>query len=99
MGKTSDLLKKTGDVKGTFHAMMGMINDRNGRGLTEAEEIKKWQEYAEELNKKKVLMTWITRMVWSLKLEPDILEWEVKWAQEAILQTKLVEVTEFQLSY
>ena len=54
MGKTSDLLKKTGDVKGTFHAMMGMINDRNGRGLTEAEEIKKkWLEYTEELNKKR----------------------------------------------
>ena len=54
MGKTSDLLKKTGDVKGTFHTMMGMINDRNGRGLTEAEEIKKkWQEYTEELYKKR----------------------------------------------
>ena len=54
MGKTSDLLNKTGDVKATFHAMMGMIKDRNGRGLTEAEEIKKkWQEYAEELNNKR----------------------------------------------
>ena len=51
MGKTSDLLKKTGDVKGTFHARMGMIKNRNGRSLTEADEIKKaWQEYAEELN-------------------------------------------------
>ena len=50
MGKTRDLFKKTGDIKGTFHARMGMIKDRNGKDLTEAEEIKKrWQEYKEEL--------------------------------------------------
>ena len=48
MGKTTDLFKKTGDIKGTFHARMGMIKDRNGTDLTEAEEIKKrWQEYTE----------------------------------------------------
>ena len=53
MGKTTDLFKKIEYVKGTFHARMGMIKDRNGNDITEAEEIKKrWQEYIEELNKK-----------------------------------------------
>ena len=52
MGKTSDLFKKTGDNKGTFHAKLGTIKDRNGMDLTEAEDIKKkWQEYTEELYK------------------------------------------------
>ena len=65
MGKTRDLLKKTGDIKGTFHARMGSIKDRNGKNLTEAEDIKKrWQENTEKLYKK-VLMTRITTMVWS----------------------------------
>ena len=53
MGKTRDLFKKIRDTKGTFHAKMGSIKDRNGRDLTEAEDIKKrWQEYTEELYKK-----------------------------------------------
>ena len=53
MGKTRDLFKKTGEIKRTFHARMGMIKDRNGKDLTGAEEIKKrQQEYTEELNKK-----------------------------------------------
>ena len=53
MGKTGDLFKKIGDTKGTFHTKMGTIKDRNGKDLTEAEEIKKkWQEYTEELYKK-----------------------------------------------
>ena len=52
MGKTRDLFKKIRDTKGTFHAKMGSINDRNGLDLTEAEDIKKWQEYTEELYKK-----------------------------------------------
>ena len=53
MGKTSDLFKKIRDTKGTFHAKMGSIKDRNGLNLTEAEDIKKrWQEYTEELDKK-----------------------------------------------
>ena len=53
MGKIGDLFKKTKDTKGTFHAKMGKIKDRNGRDLTEAEDIKKrWQEYTEELSKK-----------------------------------------------
>ena len=66
MGKTRDLFKKIRDTKGTFHAKMGSIKDRNGMGLTEAEGIKKrWQEYAEELYKKekKILMAQIITMV------------------------------------
>ena len=98
MGKTRDLFKKIRDTKGTFHAKMGTIKDRNDRDLTEAEDIKKrWQEYTEELFKKDLhdpqnhddMIT---------NLEPDILECEVKWALESISTTKLVEVTEFQLS-
>ena len=62
IGKTRDLFKKIGDIKGTFHAKMGMIKDRNGKDLTEAEEIKKsWQVYTELFEK--VLMTWITMTV------------------------------------
>ena len=54
MGKTRDLFKKIRDTKGTFHAKMGSIKDRNGRDLTESEDIKKrWQEYTEELHKKR----------------------------------------------
>ena len=53
MGKTRNLFKKTGDIKGTFHARMGKIKNRNGKDLTKAEKIKKrWQEYTEELCKK-----------------------------------------------
>ena len=54
MGKTRDLFKKIRDIKGTFHAKMGLIKDRNGMHLTEAEDIKKWQEYAEELYRKDI---------------------------------------------
>ena len=64
MGKTRDLFKKIRDTKGTFQSKMGSIKDRNGMDLTEAEDIKKrWQEYTEELYKKKILMTQITTMV------------------------------------
>ena len=52
MGKTRDLFKKTGAIKGTFHARMGIIKDRNIKDLTELEEIKKWQEYTEKRQKK-----------------------------------------------
>ena len=52
MGKTRDLFRKIRDTKGTFHENMGSIKDRNGRDLTEAEDIKRWQEYTEELYKK-----------------------------------------------
>ena len=64
MGKTRDLFKKIRDTKGTFHAKMGSIKDRNGMQLTEAEDIKKrWQEYTEKLYKKKIFTTWIITMV------------------------------------
>ena len=95
MRKTSDLFKKIRDTKGTFHAKMGTIKDRNCMDLMEAEDIKKrWLEYTEELCKKDLhdpdnhdgVIT---------DLEPGILECEVKWAS---LQTKLVEVMELQLS-
>ena len=63
MGKTRDLFKKMRDTKGTFHAKMGTINDRNGMDLTEAEDMKKsWQEYTEELYKK-IFMIKITTML------------------------------------
>ena len=62
MGKTRDRFKKIRDTKETFHAKMGTIKDRKGMDLTEAEDIKKWQEYTEELSKK-ILMTQITMMV------------------------------------
>ena len=66
MGKTRDLVKKIRDTKEIFHARMGSIKDRNGMDLTEAEDIKKrWQEYTEELYKK-VFMTHITILVWTL---------------------------------
>ena len=68
VGKTRDLLKKIRDTKGTFHAKMGTIKDRNGMNLTEAKDIKKrWQEYTEKLYKKqKILMTQITMRLRSL---------------------------------
>ena len=66
MEKTRDVFKKISDSKGIFHAKMGTIKDRNGMDLTKAEDIKKrWQEYTEELYKK-VFMTQIITMVWSL---------------------------------
>ena len=78
MGKTSDLVKKISDTKGTFHAKMGLIKDRNGMDLTESEDIKKkWQEYTEELYKKDLDDPDNHNGVISY-LEPDILESEVK---------------------
>ena len=80
MGKTRDLFKKIRDTKGTFHAKMGSIQDRNGMDLTEAEDIKKrWQEYTEELYKKD-LHNPNNQDSMITHLEPDILECEDKWA-------------------
>ena len=79
MGKTRDLFKKIRGTKGAFHAKMGTIEDRNGMDLTEAEDIKSWQEYTEELYKKD-LHDPCNHDVVITKLEPDILECEVKWA-------------------
>ena len=66
MGKTRDLFRKIGDNKGTFHAKMGTIKDRNGKDLTEAQEIKKGCKSTQKNYTKMVLMTWITTMVWPL---------------------------------
>ena len=87
VGKTRDLFKKIRDTKGTFHAQMGSIKDRSGMDLTEAEDIKRGQEYTEELYRKDFhgpdnhdgVIT---------HLEPDILECEVKWALESIITNK-----------
>ena len=79
MEKTRDLFKKIKNTKGTFHAKMGSIKDRNGMGLTEAEDIKKrWQEYTEELFKKDLHNQDNHDSVITY-LEPDIMECEVKW--------------------
>ena len=84
VGKTRDLFKKITDTKGTFHAMMGSIKDRNGMDLTEAEDIKKrWQEYTEELYKKGLNDLDNHDGVVS-HIEQDILECEVKWALGSI---------------
>ena len=99
MVKTRDLFKKIRDTKEIFHAKMGTIKDRNGMDLTEAKEIKKrWQEYTEKLHKKGLnylenyngVVTHLEQTSWSVKSSGS-------W--EALLQTKLVEVKEFQLSY
>ena len=88
MGKTRDLFKKIRDTKGTFHAKMGLIRDRNGVDLTEAEDIKKrWQEYTEELFKKDLHNPDNHECVIT-HLEPDILECEVKWALGSITMNK-----------
>ena len=88
MGKSRDLFKKIRDTKGTFHAKMGSIKDRNGMDLTEAEDIKKrQQEYTEELYEKDLhdpdnhdgVIT---------QLEPDILECKVKWTLGSIITKK-----------
>ena len=94
MGKTRDLFRKIRDTKGTFHAKMNTIKDRDGMDLTEAEDIKKrQQEYTEELYKKD-LHDPDNKDGVITDLEPDILECEVKWALESITITKLVQVTE-----
>ena len=84
MGKTRDLFKNIRDTKGTFHAKMGSIKDRNGMDLTEAEDIKKrWQEYTELY--KKDLHDADDHNGVITDLEPDILECEVNWALETSL--------------
>ena len=88
MGKTRDLFNKIRDTKGTFHAKMGKIKDRNGMDLTEAGDIKKkWQEYTEELYKKDLHDPDNHDSVIT-HLEPDILECEVKWALGSISTNK-----------
>ena len=88
MAKTRDLFKKIGDARGIFHAKKGTVKDKNGKDLKEVEETKKrWEEYTEELYKidhhnpdnQDGVIT---------HLEPDMLEWEVKWALENITMNK-----------
>ena len=88
MGNTRDLFKKIRDTKETFYVKMGSKKDRNGRDLTEAEDIKKrWQEYIEELYKVD-LHDQDNHDDVITHLEPDILEWEVKWAVGSITMNK-----------
>ena len=88
MGKTRDLFKKIRDTKGTLHAKMGLIKDRNGIDLTEAEDFKKrWQEYTEELYKKDLHNPDNHNGVTN-HLEPHILKCEVKRALESITTNK-----------
>ena len=88
MGKTRGLFKKIRNIKGTFHAKMGSIKERNGMDLTEAEDIKKrWQEYTEELYKKDLHDSDNHSGVIT-HLEPDILKCEVKWALGSITMNK-----------
>ena len=98
MRKTRDLFKKIRDTNGTFYAKMGSIKGRNGRDLTEADDIKKrWKGYTEELHKRDLhdpdnhdgVIT---------HLQPDILECEIKWALGSIITNKASEVMELQLS-
>ena len=89
MGKTRDLVKKIRYTKGTFHAKMGSIKDRNGMDVTEAEDIKKrWHEYTKELYKKDLHEENHDVVITHTQLEPEILECEVKWALESITTNK-----------
>ena len=99
MGKTRDLFKKIRDTKGTFHAKMGTIKDRNRMDLTEAEDTKKtWQEYTEELYKKDLHDPDNHDDVIA-HLEPDILGCKVKWALGSITMNKASEGGGIQVSY
>ena len=81
MRKTRDLFKKIRDIKGTFHAKMGLIKDKNSMDLTETEDIKRWQEYIKELYKKDLHDPDNHEgVITHTHLEPDILECEVRWA-------------------
>ena len=98
MGKTRDLFKKIRDTKGTFHARMGSIKDKNCTDLTEAEILRTGGKNTQENCTKKDLHDPDNHDDGITHLEPDILECEVKWALGNITM-KLVEVMEFQLSY
>ena len=98
MGKTRDLFKKIGDSKGTLHAKIGTIKDRKGKDIIEAEEIKKrWQEHTELYKKDPNDPDNHDGVI--THLESDIWNAKSSGPYEASLQTKLMEVIEFQLSY
>ena len=86
MGKTRNLFKKTRDTRGTFHAKIGTIKDRNSKDLTEAEDIKTWQEYPELY--KKGLNDLDNHKGLATNLQPNILECKVKWALGSITSNK-----------
>ena len=89
MEKTRDLFKKIRYTKGTFHAKMGSIKDRNGMDLTEAEDIKRWQQYTEDRYKKELHNPDNHNgVITHTHVEPDILECEVKWALGSITTNK-----------
>ena len=98
MRKTRDLFKKIRDTKKTFHAKMGTIKDRNGMDLTEAENIKKWQEYIEELYKEDLHDPGNHNGVIT-HLEQDILKYEIKWVLGSITMNKASGGDGFQWSY
>ena len=97
MRKTRNLFKKIRDTKGTFHAKMGSIKDRDGMNLTGADDIKRWKEYKEELYKKDLHDPDNHNGVIT-HLEPEILDCEVKWALESITTNKASAGEEFQWS-
>ena len=98
MGKSRDFFMKIGDTKGTFHANMGSIKDRNGIDLAEAEDIKKrWQEYTELYKKDLYYPDNHDGVITHLEL--DILEFKVKWALGSIAMNKASGGMDFQLSY
>ena len=98
MGETRNLFEKIGEIKGTFHARMANIKERNNKDLTEAKNIKRrWQEYTELYQKDLNDLDNHDGVV--IHLEPDTLVCEVKWPLGGITWTKLVEVMKFQLSY
>ena len=86
MGKTRDPLKKIRGAKGTFHTKMGTIKDRNDMDLAEAEDIKRWQEYTEELHTKKNLNDSGNHDSVVTHLEPDVWEYKFKWALGSIYE-------------
>ena len=98
MGKTRDLFKNIGDTKGTFHAKMGSVKDRN-MNLTEVEDIKKWQEYTKELYKDLHNPDNNDDVITHTHLEPDILECEVNWALGSITTNKASGGDGIQFSY
>ena len=98
MGKTRDLFKKSRDTKGAFHEKIGTIDDRSGMDLTEAEDIKRWQEYREELYKRDLHNPdKRNRVIAHLKL--DILKCEVKWALGSITMNKAFLCLRFQILF
>ena len=99
MVKTRDLFKKIRDTKGTFHATMGSIKERNGIDLTEAEDVKKSGKNTQKNYTKNDLHDPNNLAGVITHLEPDILECEVRWALESITTNTASGVMEFQLSY